>query len=174
MADECHRYHSQLPATQCHDPFRFTTCVTDDACSGNTLFIGTQANALLLAIDKRIGKLISEIQIDEQPYAIITQSPIIWQGKTFIGSSSLQDQAAATVPGFVCCTAIANMNAFTLEDDGFKLLWSQDMLPAGSGFTGASEWGSQPSIDHVRNKVFVGTGNLYTTPPQYDAWVNKT
>ena len=147
---------------------------TTPALEKNTLFIGTQANALLLAIDKRNGKLISEIRINEQPYAIITQSPTVWQGKIFIGSSSEEDQAAATVPGFICCTAIANMNAFTLEEDGFKLLWTQDTLPAGSGFTGASVWGSQPSIDRIRNQVFVGTGNLYTTPPQYDACVNKT
>lgn len=32
----------------------------------------------------------------------------------------------------------------------------------------------KPSIDPKRNQVFVGTGNLYSTPPQYDASVNKT
>ena len=141
---------------------------------GNILFIGTQANALLLAVDKNDGRLIDKVQISKHPIAIITQSPTFWQGTLFVGSSSDEEYATAVVPDYVCCSFIANMNAFTLQNDSFKLLWSQDMIPRGSNFSGAAIWGSQPSIDPVRNQVFIATGNVYSTPPEYTACLNKT
>ena len=147
---------------------------TTPVMENNILFIGTLANALLLAIDKTDGNLIDKIQISKHPIAIITQSPTVWQGSLFVGSSSMEELAADLVPGYVCCSFIAAMNAFTLENDRFKLLWSQDMIPLGSNFTGAAVWGSQPSIDPERNQVFIATGNVYSTPPQYTDCVNKT
>ena len=147
---------------------------TTPVMEGNILFIGTQANALLLAIDKKDGNLINKVQINKHPLAIITQSPTIWQGRVYVGSASLEELAAAIVPGYACCSFIASMNAFTLEDDRFELLWSQDMIPRGSNFSGAAIWGSQPSIDPVRNQVFIATGNIYSTPPQYTGCLNQT
>ena len=140
----------------------------------NILYIGTQVNALLLAIDKKDGNLINNVQISKHPLAIVTQSPTIWQGRIYVGSSSLEELAAAIIPGYACCSFIGSMNAFTLEDDRFELLWSQDMIPLGSNFSGAAIWGAQPSIDPVRNQVFIATGNVYSTPPQYTACLNQT
>ena len=140
----------------------------------NTLFIGTQANALLLAIDKRDGSLIDLVQISKHPFAVITQSPTIWQGTVFVGSSSLEEGVAAVYPGYVCCSFIGSMNALTLKNESFTLLWSQSMIPLGSKFSGAAVWGPQPAIDPTRNQVFIATGNVYSTPPEYDACLNKT
>lgn len=147
---------------------------TTPVMENNILFIGTLANALLLAIDKTDGKLIDKVQVSKHPIAIITQSPTVWQGGLFVGSSSMEELAADKVPGYVCCSFIATMYAFTLENDRFKLLWSHDMIPFGSNFTGAAIWGSQPSIDPKRNQVFIATGNVYSAPPQYYDCLNKT
>ena len=147
---------------------------TTPVMEGNTLYIGTQANALLLAVDKRDGSLIDTIQISKHPIAVITQSPTLWQSKVFVGSSSQEELAAALIPGYVCCSFIASMNAFTLEDNRFKLLWSQNMIPPGSNFSGAAIWGAQPSVDPTRNQIFIATGNVYSTPPQYTACLNQT
>ena len=147
---------------------------TTPVMEGNILFIGTQLNALLLAIDKRDGNLINRVQISKHPLAIITQSPTIWQGRVYVGSSSREELASAVIPGYACCSFIASMNAFTLEDDRFELLWSQDMIPVGSNFSGAAIWGAQPSIDPVRNQVFIATGNVYSKPPQSTACLNQT
>ncbi|KAL6706453.1 hypothetical protein ACN47E_005392 [Coniothyrium glycines] len=40
------------------------------------------------------------------------------------------------------------------------------MVPAGANYSGASVWGSQPSIDPIRNQVFLGTGQLFSLPPE--------
>ena len=150
-------------------PVSRTTPVMDR----NILFIGTQANALLLAIDKSNGNLIDLVQISKHPLAVITQSPTVWRGRVFVGTSSLEE-GAAVIPGYVCCSFIGSMNALTLKNDSFKLLWSQNMVPLGSNFSGAAIWGPQPAIDPIRNQVFVATGNVYSTPPQYAACLNAT
>lgn len=147
---------------------------TTPIMEGNTLFIGTQANALLLAVDRRDGTLINTVQVSKHPVAVITQSPTLWRGRVLVGSSSIEELAAAVIPGYVCCSFIGSMNAFALEDDRFNLLWSQDMIPPGSNFSGAAIWGAQPSVDSTRNQIFIATGNVYSTPPQYVACLNTT
>ncbi|KAI4272781.1 MAG: hypothetical protein L6R38_006520 [Xanthoria sp. 2 TBL-2021] len=147
---------------------------TTPALYKNILFIGTQANALLLAINKRNGKLVDTIQVSDHPLAIVTQSPTVWQGRIFVGSSSSEETGADTIPGYECCSFIATMNGFTFRRNRFQLLWSQPMIPDGLNFTGAAIWGSQPSIDPTRNQVFIATGNVYTVPESYDICSNKT
>ena len=147
---------------------------TTPVMDGNILFIGTQANALLLAIDNKDGILIDLVQINKHPLAIITQSPTVWRGTVFVGSSSLEEDGAALTPGYVCCSFIGSMNALTLKNNSFTLLWSQNMVPPGSNFSGAAVWGPQPAIDPARNQVFIATGNVYSTPPEYAACLNQT
>ncbi|CAO1600555.1 hypothetical protein XANCAGTX0491_004238 [Xanthoria calcicola] len=147
---------------------------TTPALYKNILFIGTQANALLLAINKRNGKLVDTIQVSDHPLAIVTQSPTVWQGRIFVGSSSSEETGADIIPGYRCCTFIATMNGFTFRRNRFRLLWSQPMIPDGLNYSGAAIWGSQPSIDPNRNQVFIATGNVYTVPESYEICSNTT
>ncbi|KAL5376928.1 hypothetical protein PMIN06_011258 [Paraphaeosphaeria minitans] len=41
------------------------------------------------------------------------------------------------------------------------------MIPPEANFSGASVWGSQPSIDPIRNQVFIGTGQLFSLPDEF-------
>ncbi|KAL8734376.1 MAG: hypothetical protein Q9166_001574 [cf. Caloplaca sp. 2 TL-2023] len=147
---------------------------TTPALYHDVLFIGTQANALLLAINKRTGKLIDKTQISHHPLAIVTQSPTVWRGRIFVGSSSSEEVGADTIPGYVCCSFIGTMNGLVLERNRFKLLWNQPMIPARTNFSGAAIWGSQPSIDPNRNQVFIATGNVYSVPESYEVCTNNT
>ncbi|KAI4243980.1 MAG: hypothetical protein L6R40_003191 [Gallowayella cf. fulva] len=147
---------------------------TTPALDRNVLFIGTQANALFLAIDRQTGNLIDRTQINSHPLAIVTQSPTVWQGRIFVGASSSEELGADSIPGYVCCSFIGTMNGLVLKRNRFKVLWSQPMIPAGLNFTGAAIWGSQPSIDQKRNQVFIATGNVYSVPESYDICANST
>ena len=147
---------------------------TTPALDKNTLFIGTLANALLLAINRRDGTLLDTYQINSHPLAIITMSPTVWRGKIFIGSSSNEEYGSAIIPRYKCCSFVGTMNGLTFRHNRFKLLWSQPMVPRTSSYAGAAIWGSQPSVDPRRNQVFIATGNVYAVPPSYDACTNAT
>ena len=147
---------------------------TTPALYKDRLFLGSLNNALLLAVDKRDGKLVDTIKINDHPLAVLTTSPTIYKGVVFVGASSSEELGAAIIPGYVCCSFIGSANGFILEDDRFKLLWSQPMIPAGSNFSGGAVWGGQPPIDPKREYVFFATGNVYSVPTSYEACVNAT
>lgn len=147
---------------------------TTPMLSGDVLILGTLANALLLAVDKRDGKLVDQIQLNDHPAAVITTSPTVWQGRIFVGTASAEEAAAGLIPGYVCCSFVGNMNGLVFQHGRFTLLWTQTMVPRGSNFSGAAVWGSQPAIDPARNRVLIGTGNVYSVPDSYTACRNKT
>src|SRR3569833_354090 len=144
------------------------------AMDGDVLFLGTLAHALLLAIDKRSGRLIDALQISEHPFAALTQSPTFYHGRIFQGVSSTEEAAPEVLANYQCCTFAGSMNAAELKHGRLRLLWTRPTIPAGLNISGASVWGSQPSIDPIRNLVFIATGNFYSVPRAQDACLAQT
>ncbi|TLD07832.1 hypothetical protein PgNI_10844 [Pyricularia grisea] len=151
---------------------RTTPALGDD---GETLYFGTIANALVLAIDRRSGKLIDSLQLDANPFAILTQSPTFYDGRLYAGVSSSE---SAAFPGHPCCSFVGSLHAVALRRGRLQLLWSVQTIPqdsiANQNFSGAAVWGSQPSIDPIRRQVFIGTGQLYSLPPAFEECQRQT
>ncbi|KAH8898624.1 Quino protein alcohol dehydrogenase-like protein, partial [Thozetella sp. PMI_491] len=151
---------------------------TTPAVDGDVLFIGSQAQALLMALDKRTGRLVDAVQVDEHPSAVLTQSPTVYKGLILIGVSSLEEATASIVPDYECCTFVGSMNAFVLRYGRLRRIWKTAMIPTGSELSGVAVWGGQPSIDPIRNQVFIGSGNMYSLTEPFeechDATVNLT
>ena len=158
--------------------FAYTTTNsrTSAALDGDVLYFGTQLHALLVAIDRRTGKVIDSIQMNPHPLAVVTQSPTVWNGIIYVGCSSEEEAAAGLIPGYKCCSFIGNFAAVTLDrkSQRLKMLWNQAMAPADSGFSGVGVWGSQPSIDVNRQQVFIATGNIYSLPVSAQECQNQT
>ncbi|KAL8382634.1 hypothetical protein RB595_006425 [Gaeumannomyces hyphopodioides] len=142
---------------------------------GDVLFIGTLAHALVLAIDRRSGRLIDSIQLDNNPYAILTQSPTFYGGRLYAGVSSTE---SVVPPGNACCSFIGSFHAISLISGKLRHEWGVQTLPhtspANANLSGAAVWGSQPSIDPIRRQVFFGSGNLYHIPPSFVDCVKQT
>lgn len=166
----------QLNATA---PVSRTTPQVDSV--NGVLYVATQTHALFLALDLQTGILVGQIQINPHPVAILTQSPTLHNGHIFIGSSSAEE-SAAVIPTYPCCSFVGNFAALTFSRTNstagsFSVSWNITMLPQPQGlggWSGAGVWGSQPSIDTVRNQVFIGTGNVYEAPPAIQACQNAT
>jgi outer membrane protein assembly factor BamB len=147
---------------------------TTPAVDGGVLFIGTLANALVLAIDKSNGRLIDSVQLSTHPFATITQSPTFYKGKLYVGVSSLEEGAVDVIPNYVCCTFVGTMNALTLRYGRLRLAWTTPTIPVNLNFSGAAVWGSQPAIDPIRSQVFIATGNTYFLPQEFQLCQNQT
>lgn len=139
-----------------------TTPVSD----GDILFIGTLARAILIAVDKSTGRVIDTLFMDRHPLAILTQSPTLYEGRLFIGVSTTESGAPSIVPSYRL-SHHGSMNAVVLQHGRLALLWTTHMIPPGANFSGASVWGSQPSIDPIRQQVVIGTGQLFSLPPAF-------
>jgi polyvinyl alcohol dehydrogenase (cytochrome) len=160
---------------------------------GNLLILGDNAGhaqsggAHLFAVNKTNGNLVWSTQVDTNPAAIVTSSPVAWGDEIVVGVAS-NEEADAESASYPCCSfrgAVVALDART-----GKLLWKTYTVPsnngtngdsntpcasdnpaAGCGYSGGAVWAT-PTIDPLTGQVFVGTGNNYTAPDAAVACAN--
>ena len=141
---------------------------TSPAIVGGTLYLGTQEGAYLLAINAATGTLTWSQKLGSaDPFAIVTTSPVVYNGVVYTGVASSQESVAAFIPNFPCCWARGSVVA--VASTGGPPLWQTYTVPV--GYSGGGVWGSNPVVDAGRNTLFIGTGNNYskpTDPPYLD------
>jgi outer membrane protein assembly factor BamB len=93
------------PISQLQANVSFPVSRTSPQIDGEILFFGTQLHALVVAVNRLTGQTLGAIQINSHPVAIVTQSPTFYNGVLFVGSSSLEEDAAL-LPGYVCCSFV--------------------------------------------------------------------
>lgn len=136
--------------------------------STNTLYVGTQKGAYLLAINAADGSLRWRTQLDSHPLAIDTAAPVVYNGNILVGVASLEEGAAID-PNYPCCTfrgSVMSVNATT-----GAINWKTYTVP--EGYNGGAVWGSTIVPDPTRGYVYATTGNNYFTPtdPAYTACI---
>jgi polyvinyl alcohol dehydrogenase (cytochrome) len=125
----------------------------------DTLYLGTQKGAYLLAINATTGALRWRTQLDPHPLAIDTASPVVFQGRVYVGVASLEEGAAVD-PTYPCCSFRGS--AMALDARTGAILWKTYTVP--EGYNGGAVWGSSLVPDPSRHLVYATTGNNYFTP----------
>ncbi len=118
----------------------------------------------LYAVHRWDGSLLWKTTLDDHPLSNVTQSPVVHNGKIYVGVSS-KESAIAKFP-YPCCTFRGSMMAVDLESG--KILWKTYMVPDNhgkvGGYSGGAVWGSSPAIDEARGLVYITTGQNYDVP----------
>jgi polyvinyl alcohol dehydrogenase (cytochrome) len=60
------------------------------AIVGDLLIFGDQASATIMAVNKDSGELVWKTVIDPTPNAIITNSPVVFNGQLYVGTSTVR------------------------------------------------------------------------------------
>ena len=116
-------------------------------------------SSYLLGLNAATGDFLWKAMLDRHPAAMMTQSPVVYNGVIYIGTSS-NEEHWATDTKYECCSFVASMSAVELKTG--KVIWQTPMVP--KGYTGGAIWSSTPAIDPKRGVVYITTGNNYTTP----------
>jgi polyvinyl alcohol dehydrogenase (cytochrome) len=120
--------------------------------------------ARIMAINQQNGALHWMTQVEKNPAAIITGSPVVVGNTVVVGISS-NEEALADQPGYICCTFRGSLVA--LDANTGKVLWQTYVVPdnggTADGYSGGAIW-QPPAIDTARGLIYVGTGNNYTVP----------
>jgi polyvinyl alcohol dehydrogenase (cytochrome) len=151
------------------------------AVEGNQVIIGDILNgkqvhngANVISVDRETGTLRWMTQVDTHPAAIITGSPVVFDGVVYIGVSS-NEETLALDPAYPCCSFRGSVVA--LDEKNGAMLWKTFDMPDNGrqpgGYSGGAVW-QPPAIDPKRGTLFVGTGNNYTAPADVEACQKAT
>jgi polyvinyl alcohol dehydrogenase (cytochrome) len=151
------------------------------AVDGNQVIIGDIQSAKLvhnganvISVDRETGTLRWMTQVDAHPAAIITGSPVVFDGVIYIGVSSTEETLALD-PTYPCCSFRGSIVA--LNEKNGTILWKTFDMPdnggQNGGYSGGAIW-QPPAIDPKRGVLFIGTGNNYTAPADVEACQNAT
>src|SRR6266496_3227200 len=142
--------------------------IIGDILSSNQVHNG----ANVMAVDRRTGMLRWITQVETHPAAIITGSPVVFDGVIYIGVSS-NEESLATNPAYPCCSFRGSVVA--LDAKSGAILWKTFDMPDNNGqvdqYSGGAVWQSA-AIDPKRGVLFIGTGNNYTVPADVIACQN--
>jgi polyvinyl alcohol dehydrogenase (cytochrome) len=137
------------------------------------IFFG-DAGGSVYALDAGTGKLVWAVRADNHPNATITGTPTWYDNRLYVPISS-GEEGARRRPEYECCTFRGSVVA--LDAATGKKIWQSYMAadaPAVVGKTkdghnilapsGMAIW-SSPTIDAVKGRIYVGTGDNYSDPP---------
>lgn len=126
----------------------------------------------IYVVDASNGDALWDAEVDSNPFARSTGSPVVHDNRIFVPVSSIEVGAAGR-PDHHCCTFRGNMAAFDLNSG--EKLWHTYIMDepeqvgensAGNPVyapSGAPIW-QAPSIDPARNLVYAGSGQNYSRP----------
>jgi polyvinyl alcohol dehydrogenase (cytochrome) len=142
--------------------------IIGDILSSNQVHNG----ANVIAVDRQTGTLRWLTHVESHPAAIITGSPVVFDGIVYIGVSS-NEESLATNPAYPCCSFRGSVVA--LDAKNGAILWKTFDMPDNGGrtdqYSGGAVW-QPPAIDPKRGTLFIGTGNNYTAPADVEACQN--
>src|SRR5260221_2779932 len=151
------------------------------AVDANHVIIGDILNskqvhngANVISVDRETGEVQWITQVETHAAAIITGSPVVFDGVVYIGVSS-SEETLALDPTYPCCSFRGSIVA--LDEKSGAMLWKTFDMPDNGGQTGGYSGGAiwQPhAIDPKRGTLFIGTGNNYTAPADVEACQNAT
>jgi polyvinyl alcohol dehydrogenase (cytochrome) len=144
--------------------------IIGDILSSNLVHNG----ANVISVDRESGARRWITKVDTHPAAIITGSPVVFDGVVYIGVSS-NEESLATDPAYPCCSFRGSLVA--LDAKTGQMLWKTFDMPENGnqpgGYSGGAIW-QPPAIDSKRGTLFVGTGNNYTAPADVEACQKAT
>jgi polyvinyl alcohol dehydrogenase (cytochrome) len=134
----------------------------------------THNGANVIAIDRETGARRWITQVESHPAAIITGSPVVFNGIIYVGVSSSEETLAEN-PDYPCCSFRGSVVA--LDAKTGQMLWKTFDMPENQnqpgGYSGGAIW-QPPALDPARGMLFIGTGNNYSAPAEVEACQNAT
>jgi polyvinyl alcohol dehydrogenase (cytochrome) len=151
---------------------RLTLAHLDVLKAPSAAVFGDDSGAIY-ALDAQRGTLLWKTQVDSHPLARIVAAPTLYRGRIYAAVSS-GEQRAAMDATYACCTFRGSVAALDMVTG--RVLWKTYLIPedphplhrsAGAAVSSA------PTVDPMRNLLYVGTGGSLTevTQPLTDAVV---
>jgi polyvinyl alcohol dehydrogenase (cytochrome) len=154
--------------------FAVRSAITVDRQSGRWMAYFGDQHANAYGVNALTGKLVWKTRVNPHPQAVTTSSPKLFEGRLYVGASSMEEVAGADA-AYSCCTFRGSIMA--LDAATGKTIWQTYTIPEEVrpthknakgvqlyGPSGAGVWGS-PTIDQIKRRLYLTTGDSYSDPP---------
>jgi len=140
--------------------------------ANNTVYFG-DAHAFVYALDANTGQRKWKVKVEDHLDAMITGAIAVNNGRLYVPVSSLEEGTAA-LTSYECCTFRGSVVA--LDAASGKQIWKTYTISQAPQRTtktsrGTQLWGpsggavwSQPAVDAERNRLYISTGDAYSSP----------
>jgi polyvinyl alcohol dehydrogenase (cytochrome) len=148
---------------------------TASGATRNAVFFGdSKANAY--AVDAETGQQIWARKIDDHPGAVVTGSPVLYDGRLYVPAAGIGEEGQGGRPDYECCTFRGSLSS--LDASTGAVVWktysiTEEPKPRGKTKEGVQTYGpagggiwAAPTVDPKRGAVYIATGNGYADPPQ--------
>jgi polyvinyl alcohol dehydrogenase (cytochrome) len=125
------------------------------------------------AVDAQTGKMLWKTKAGDHPRAKSSNGLTVYDEKVYIGFSSMETTTGA-VSTYECCSFrghVVALNANTGARLWRTFVIAEEPKPRGKNAQGVTLYGpaggaiwNVPTVDARRRRVYVGTGNAYTSP----------
>lgn len=125
------------------------------------------------AVDAQTGRLLWKVKAGDHPRAKSSNGLTVYDGRVYVGFSSMETTTGA-VSTYECCSFrghLVALNANTGEKLWRTFVIAEEPKPRGKNAQGVTLYGPSggaiwnvPTIDAKRKRIYVGTGNAYTSP----------
>ncbi len=132
--------------------------------------------ATVYGVDAITGQLVWKRQLDKLSFSVITGSPVFYQGNILVPVASWAVGLALN-PFGGCCQfrgSVSSLNALSGELNWQSYTIPEEPKPTYRNWLGGQQWGpsgagvwSSPTIDEKRQRVYVGTGQNYSSPANH-------
>ncbi len=158
---------------------RTAVSISDWTDGGEAVAYFGDTKGTVYAVTAFGGELLWRRRVDEHPDLTITGSPRLYRDQLYVPMSSLE-WASAADPNYACCTFRGGVVA--LDAGTGEQVWKTYSIPEPPRRTGkrnangVEQWGpagapvwNSPTIDVRRNRLYVGTGESYTSPAAHSS-----
>ena len=125
------------------------------------------------AVDAQTGRLLWKTRAGDHPRAKSSNGLTVFEGRVYVGLSSMETTTGAVMT-YECCSFRGHLVA--LDANTGQRIWrtfviAEEPKPRGKNNNGVQLYGpaggaiwNVPTVDAKRRRVYVGTGNGYTSP----------
>ena len=155
-------------------PVRTAVAIAPLAGSGPAAYAAYFADwqGSVYAVDAETGEEIWRTRIEEHPATRITSSPILYEGRLYIGASSFEESSGAQ-PDYECCTFRGSVTALDARtgERVWKTYTVEEPRRTRKNAKGVQLWGpsgagvwTSPTVDEKLGRLYVTTGDNYSDP----------
>src|SRR5262245_5495564 len=156
-----------------HANGQIRSAIVAAAGDGKRLLLFGDLTGWFYAVDASNGQLVWRKRPDDHEAVRISAPPVVHDGIAYVALASWEESRTAN-PEYQCCTFRGSVSALRVRDG--SVVWKSYTIPtppAPTGKTpvgtptfgpsGAAVWGA-PLLDLKRRRLYVTTGNNYSTP----------